>query len=358
MALPEADKVTLTKELAELRLAIDAAAKAQAKNPRLEEFLADIEIFHKAVDWAGKYNEYFNKGEFKTAHELVAEGKARAASFLKGETPWIRQTGLVVRGYKSKIDGSVQPYGMVIPDNYAGSLMRLDFWCHGRGETLSELAFLSDRRKNVGQLPANNRLVLHLYGRYCCANKMAGEVDLWEAYAHARKSYNIDDDRLFNGSPERYDWKLVGKRELYIPYNGYRLESDDTRYADLLKTGSIDPSAMRYEAHRVWVLEATLKPGKRHIYGKRVLYIDEDTWLAVMADNYDAHGQLWRTNLMNTFYAYGAKLFHSGVTVYHDLVSGAYLADRLTQEIEAPRINGDRLKPYMLTTEMLRQSGR
>jgi hypothetical protein len=149
------------------------------------------------VDWAGRYGEYFKKDEFKSAHDLIAEGKARAAAFQKGETPCTRQTGLVVRGYKSKIDGSVQPYGMVIPDNYAGSLMRLDFWCHGRGETLTELAFLSDRRKNVGQLPATNRLVLHLYGRYCCANKMAGEVDLWEAYAHARKSYNIDDDRLF-----------------------------------------------------------------------------------------------------------------------------------------------------------------
>lgn len=168
----------------------------------------------------------------------------------------------------------------------------------------------------------------------------------------------IDDDRLFNGSPERYDWKLVGKRELYIPYNGYRLESGEVKYADLLKVGSIDPSVMRYEAHRVWVLEATLKPGYRHQYAKRVLYIDEDTWLGVMADNYDAHGQLWRTNFMNTFYAYGAKLFHSGVTVYHDLISGAYLADRLTQEIEAPRLNGDRLQPYMFTTEMLRQSGR
>lgn len=118
VALPEVDKVSLAKELTELRVAIDAAAKAQAKNPRLEEFLADIEIFHKAVDWAGRYNEYFNKGEFKTAHDLIAEGKGRAESFLKGETPWTKQTGLVVRGYKSKIDGSVQPYGMVIPENY------------------------------------------------------------------------------------------------------------------------------------------------------------------------------------------------------------------------------------------------
>jgi dienelactone hydrolase len=196
LALPDADKATLPKELTDLRVAIDAAAKAQAKNPRLEEYLPDLEIFYKSVDWAVKYNEFFNKGEFKSAHDLIIEGKARAASFLKGETPWTKQTGLVVRGYKSKIDGSVQPYGMVIPENYSGSQMRLDFWCHGRGEVLTELSFLNDRRKNVGQIPANNRLVLHLYGRYCCANKFAGEMDLWEAYAHARKSYNIDDDRL------------------------------------------------------------------------------------------------------------------------------------------------------------------
>ena len=196
LALPEADKASLPKELAELRIAIDAAAKAQAKNPRLEEYLPDLEIFYKSVDWAVKYNEFFNKGEFKSAHDLIVEGKARTAFFLKGETPWTKQTGLVVRGYKSKIDGSVQPYGMVIPENYSGSLMRLDFWCHGRGEVLTELSFLNDRRKNIGQIPANNRLVLHLYGRYCCANKFAGEMDLWEAYAHARKSYNIDDDRL------------------------------------------------------------------------------------------------------------------------------------------------------------------
>lgn len=168
----------------------------------------------------------------------------------------------------------------------------------------------------------------------------------------------IDDDRLFNGSPERYDWKLVGKRELYIPYNGYRLEAEGVKYANLLKVGSIDPSVMRYEPHRVWVLEATLKPGYRHQYAKRVLYIDEDTWMAVMADNYDAHGELWRTNFINTFYAYGAKLFHTGVTVYHDLVSGAYLADRLTNEIDPPKLNGNRLQPFMYTTDMLRQVGR
>ncbi|SDH70813.1 DUF1329 domain-containing protein [Pseudomonas panipatensis] len=168
----------------------------------------------------------------------------------------------------------------------------------------------------------------------------------------------IDDDRLFNGSPERYNWKMLGKREMYVPYNGYRLEAEGVKYQDLLKVGSIDPSVMRYELHRVWVLEATLKEGYRHQYAKRVLYIDEDSWNAIMADNYDARGQLWRTNFLNSYYAYGAKVFQAGVTVYHDLVSGSYLADRLTNEGAPPRVNGDRLKPFMFTTDMLRQAGK
>lgn len=194
----EADRAALNASLVELRKDIDAAAKAQARNARLQEFLPDLEIYHKAVDWALRHNEVFKKEEIKSAHELIAEGRARAAAFAKGETPWTTQTGLVVRGYRSRIDGSVQPYGMVIPAGWAnGAPMRLDFWCHGRGETLTELAFMTERRRNVGQVPADGRLVLHLYGRYCCANKFAGEVDLWEAYEHARRSYAIDDDRLF-----------------------------------------------------------------------------------------------------------------------------------------------------------------
>ena len=198
VVIPESDRAALNASLAELRKDIDAAAKAQAKHPRLQEFLPDLEIYHKAVDWALRHNEVFKKEEIKSAHELIAEGRARAAAFTKGETPWTTQTGLVVRGYRSRIDGSVQPYGMVIPAGWAnGAPMRLDFWCHGRGETLTELAFMTERRRNVGQVPADGRLVLHLYGRYCCANKFAGEVDLWEAYEHARRSYAIDDDRLF-----------------------------------------------------------------------------------------------------------------------------------------------------------------
>ena len=102
----------------------------------------------------------------------------------------------MVRAYRSKIDGSIQPYGMIIPESYNGARTRMDFWIHGRGETLSELSFLDQRMHTAGNISPANTLVLHLYGRYCCANKLAGEVDLFEALAHAKKFYTIDEDRI------------------------------------------------------------------------------------------------------------------------------------------------------------------
>lgn len=194
--IPTAERESLTKGLAELKQIIDDAKKAQAKNPRLADLLPDVEIFHKSVDWALRYN-YFNKAtETKSAFEQLAEGKKRAEALKAGDAPWTRQKGLVVRAYRSKIDGSVQPYGMVIPESYNGAPSRLDFWIHGRGETLSELSFVDQRMHTAGQIAPANTLVLHLYGRYCCANKLAGEVDLFEALDHAGKFYTIDEDRI------------------------------------------------------------------------------------------------------------------------------------------------------------------
>lgn len=196
VAVPDADRARLTQGLGKLRTAIDEAAKAQAKNPMLADLLPDLEIYHKAVDWALRYNEIHKINELKSADELIAEGLQRAEAFKSGQTPWTKQKGLVVRGYRSKIDGSVQPYGMVIPESYVGAPSRMDIWCHGRGETLSELSFMDQRRKQRGQIAPKNALVLHPYGRYCCANKFAGEIDLLEAIDHANKFYAIDEDRV------------------------------------------------------------------------------------------------------------------------------------------------------------------
>jgi hypothetical protein len=170
----------------------------------------------------------------------------------------------------------------------------------------------------------------------------------------------VDDDRLFNGSPERYDWKLVGKREVLIPYDNYKLDDTRLKYADMLKPSHINPDLVRFEAHRVWVVEATLKQGFRHQYAKRVFYVDEDTWQPVMADNYDAHGQLWRVGMIATTYFYDAEVFGARVTLYHDLISGAYMADRLINEQKQQPLynNAGGLTPDMFTPDYARSQGK
>lgn len=170
----------------------------------------------------------------------------------------------------------------------------------------------------------------------------------------------IDDEQIFNGSNERYDWKIVGKREVYIPYNTNKLHSPMVKYADLLKTkGHINSDYMRYELHRVWVLEATLKPGYRHLYHKRLIYIDEDSWLPILGDNYDARNQLWRTSMNNTIYLYEAQCIAPFTAVYHDLISGAYAAFRLINEQKAPiMIDDGTLKESQFSPDMLRGAGK
>ena len=158
-----------------------------------------------------------------------------------------------------------------------------------------------------------------------------------------------------NGSPERYTWKLIGKQEMYIPANTYKLHANTVKYADLVKPGHANPDYMRYELRRVWVLEGTLKEGFRHLYGKRVLHIDEDTWQAVMSDYYDARGQLWQWGVLNYYYAFDMSAWQAGTSFYHDLNSGGYVAYNLFQEREkGPILNKGMLKPEIFTPEALR----
>jgi hypothetical protein len=165
----------------------------------------------------------------------------------------------------------------------------------------------------------------------------------------------VDDVRMFNGPPDRYQWKIVGKREVFIPYNGYRLEgkaAGEGNYGKLLTPGHENPDFVRWELHRVWVLEAMLKEGYRHLYGRRVFYIDEDTWLPAMADNFDARGGLWRFGWVNNYYLPGPNIFNAGSAFYHDLNSGAYSAFDLTQakaktyQINAPEVPYSRPEYY------------
>jgi Protein of unknown function (DUF1329) len=119
--------------------------------------------------------------------------------------------------------------------------------------------------------------------------------------------YSLDDYYGFMGSMERFDWKLVGKKELFIPYNSYKTEEKVGSMQGLSKLYPVkhqNPDYFRYELHRVWEVEATLKEGERHIYGRRVYYIDEDSWSIVLKDAYDGRGELWRTQVLNSYNAY------------------------------------------------------
>jgi hypothetical protein len=139
----------------------------------------------------------------------------------------------------------------------------------------------------------------------------------------------VDEFDMFNGSPSQYDWELKGKQELYIPYNAYRIHAQDLGYGDVVMKSHINPQLARYELHRVWVVEGTLKPGMKHIYGRRVFYVDEDSWQITVADNYDLDGNLWRTSEAHALNYYQVPVLWSTLEVYYDLKEQRYLVSGL-----------------------------
>jgi pimeloyl-ACP methyl ester carboxylesterase len=191
VAVADADQRALRTGLARLAARIDALKG----NPHL----ADVQIFEKAVRYALDGNEFFTQEEVFHGKELLRMGNERADQLSRGDAPWTRATGLVVRSYVSKIDGSVQPYGLVVPPTFAPDKphhWRVDLWYHGRTETLSEVDFLWDRIFNPGQFQPPDTIMLHLYGRFCNASTFAGEVDTFEALDDVRKNYSVDENRI------------------------------------------------------------------------------------------------------------------------------------------------------------------
>ena len=137
---------------------------------------------------------------------------------------------------------------------------------------------------------------------------------------------------MFTGSPERYNWELVGRQEIYVPYNSYKLHSDSLKYADILNPLHINPQHLRYELHRVWVVDATLKDDTRHIYKRRTFYIDEDSWQILLVDQYDNRDQLWRVSEGHVINYYEMPLLWTTLEVHTDLQAGRYIAFGLDNE--------------------------
>lgn len=162
---------------------------------------------------------------------------------------------------------------------------------------------------------------------------------------------------MFNGALNYYDWELVGKRELYVPYNSYKLHSDKLQYDDIVKPLHINPELPRYELHRVWVVDSKLKPDKRHIYKRRTFYVDEDSWQILVVDIYDNQDQLWRVSQGHCINYYEMPLLWSTLEVHTDLQAGRYVAIGLDNQERMYDFNLERtLADY--TPQALRMRGR
>ncbi|RDU96372.1 DUF1329 domain-containing protein [Trinickia dinghuensis] len=141
--------------------------------------------------------------------------------------------------------------------------------------------------------------------------------------------YTVDEPWLFNGDIDRFDWKLDGTKEMYVPYNDFGMYDFKKSVSDVYKTDAVEPSSRRYELHRVYVVEATLKSNMRHISQKKVLYLDQDTYLALAGEDYDAQGKLWKVKE-----GYPIPIWELGGTcdvepfAQYNLTSGRYVADQ------------------------------
>lgn len=168
-----------------------------------------------------------------------------------------------------------------------------------------------------------------------------------------------DDLDMYNGAPDRYNWELVGKREMYIPYNAYTLVRGDLDYDEIIDAGHMDPQYLRYELHRVWVVESKLKPGERHIYARRTFYVDEDSWQISVIDHYDGRGELWKVKEGHPIVHYQVGVPWLASENLHDLNSGRYLVLGLDNEEPGYTYNFDYRGSFEdFTPSALRRAGR
>ncbi|WP_245586238.1 DUF1329 domain-containing protein [Solimonas soli] len=149
----------------------------------------------------------------------------------------------------------------------------------------------------------------------------------------------VDMIDMYNGAFDRYVWKLTGKRELYVPYNSYRLGDGRYRYAQLLTPKFFNPEGTRYELHRVWVIEASERGGMRHSFGTRVFYVDEDSWNVLLVENQDHDGRLWRFQEGHLLPAYDVQAANCAPVVTYDLKDGRYFVNRLYAEDAPPQLD-------------------
>ncbi|MEQ1825426.1 MAG: prolyl oligopeptidase family serine peptidase [Pirellula sp.] len=193
----DAELKTLNQQIQKLR---------DSKSLLVKDYLPDVEIFARAVSIALAEDGFFETRDVGRAKDVLSEGSRRATALEHGSIYWIddwvvdargeSKPQVTVRGFRSKLDGTVQPYGIVNRAGPKGTNVRADIWCRGRSEKGLELQFIATRMSSTDPMPAPGTLMIHPFGRYCNANKLAGEVDTLEVLEHALQQYPIDPKRV------------------------------------------------------------------------------------------------------------------------------------------------------------------
>ncbi len=146
----------------------------------------------------------------------------------------------------------------------------------------------------------------------------------------------VDQYDGYNGSPGLYDWQLLGKREMLVPYNNYRMGDKSLPYSEVVRKGSPNADLLRFELHRVWVVEAKLKAGQSHVYPRRLFYLDEDSWSVLLSEAYDSRGKLWRVGLHSLVQYYDALVPWYRFELWFDLSNDSYVLTGLDNEYKTP----------------------
>lgn len=200
ISVSEVDRQSLMDGIGQLRKGLATASRAFPTDRHdLAHMLIDVELYAEAVERTLETGMVYRPNDVAVLKETLQNGLTRLAQLQAGDAKWTKARGPIARGYRSRIDGSIQPYGIIVPESWRPDSMhrhRLDIWFHGRGEKLSEVDFINQRSRSLGEFAPADAFVLHPYGRYNNANRFAGEVDTFEALANVCSQYRIDPDRI------------------------------------------------------------------------------------------------------------------------------------------------------------------
>jgi hypothetical protein len=178
--------------------AIQAIERVPVDRKLPHDVQAEVEVYHKAGVWALREGEFYTEKDVAMTLAVLKRGLERARELAEGRRPWAEARGSVIRAYRSKVDGSVQPYAVVVPADLDlnGPRLRLDVVLHGRGETLNEARFINQHDGKPAPADASGKITLHVFGRTNNAYRWAGETDVFEAIAAVKRNFKIDEERI------------------------------------------------------------------------------------------------------------------------------------------------------------------